>query len=138
MDVRQLIEKELRFARYECQLKFRAAVSEEQLLHAGAKELGSTTHEDHYYRPRRGAATTEMIRVRVEGGERLFFTYRDGTRRKNHRGHMAVHKLISDAELRDLCKDHEQILTIHKRRTIYLLGNVIINLDEVERLGVLP
>ncbi len=133
MEVQRLIKEELKHARYERQLKFRAVVPEATLLRLGAKELGTTSHEDHYYRPKRGARTAEMIRVRVEGGERLLFTYRDGVRRGQ--GHMAAHAIIDEQRLRALEQDHEEVLTVHKRRTIYLYKNIVINLDAVERLG---
>jgi len=133
VEVKQLIKEELKHAQYERQLKFRARISESVLLRLGAKEFGTTTHEDHYYRSKRGTQSAEMIRVRVEGGERLLFTYRDGVRRSN--GRVAVHKLLGTAHLRALELDHEQVLTVHKRRTVYLYKNIIINVDDVERLG---
>ncbi len=133
MEVKRLIKEELKHARYERQLKFRAVVPEATLLRLDAEELGSTTHEDHYYRPKRGAKSAEMIRVRVEGGERLLFTYREGAR--HGRGHMATHAIIDEQRLRALEQDHEEVLTVHKRRTIYLYKGIVINLDDVERLG---
>ena len=132
MEVKRLIKEEIKHARYERQLKFRAHVSEAALLRLGAKELGTTMHEDHYYRPKRGAQTADMIRVRVEGGERLLFTYRGVSRGK---GHMATHAIIDDARLHALKQDHVRVLTVHKRRIVYLYKDIVINLDEVERLG---
>ena len=121
MEIKELIKKEKKFAKFEYHVKLKAEVEDEQLHLIGAKEIGTVVHEDRYYH-----AHNKIIRIRKEGEGDLTFTYKDKD---------VISKKIGDKDVAEICKGHKKILTINKQRTFYILGSIVIALDRVENLG---
>lgn len=135
MDVKELIEKEMKFAEYGCQVKIKAEIAEQDLLHLGAKQMGTTMHEDKYYAPKGDHAVENLVRIRKEGDEKMVFTFRRERKEGKLRNQVLVNKIIGETEQQEIAAQYDEVLTLHKRRTIYLLRDVVINLDRVDRLG---
>ena len=135
MDVKELIEKEMKFAEYGCQVKIKAEVDEQDLLHLGAKQMGTTMHEDKYYAPKGDRAVENLVRIRKEGDEKMVFTFRRERKERKLRNQVLVNKIIGESEQQEIAAQYDEVLTLHKRRTIYLLRDVVVNLDRVDRLG---
>lgn len=132
-----MIKKELGFAKYEFQLKARASVSEKDLLKLGARKLGSVIHEDKYF-TRKGklvSDSNELIRIRKEGGETLSFTYKGPIANRRVRNRLVVEKPIKEKELSGIKKEFNEVIAVNKKRTVFLLGKVLVFLDKVEHLG---
>lgn len=121
MEIKELIKKEKKFAKFEYHVKIKAEVEDEQLHLIGAKEIGTVMHEDKYY-----FAHNKIIRIRNGGEGGLTFTYKDKD---------VISKKISDKDVAEICKGHKKILTINKQRTFYILGSIVIAVDRVENLG---
>ena len=121
MEIKELIEKEKKFAKFEYHVKIKAEIEDEQLHSIGAKEIGTVVHEDRYYH-----AHNKIIRIRKEGEGNLTFTYKDKD---------VISKKIGDKDVAEICKGHKKILTINKQRTFYILGSIVIAVDKVENMG---
>ena len=137
MDIKELIRKELKFAEREFQLKLKATIPEEEIIRLGAKRLGSVIHEDKFY-VKRGchiSGSNELVRIRKAGGEDLIFTYRGPVAHRKIRNQLIVNRKITKKELEELLEDYEEIISVNKKRTLFLLGKVLINLDNVEHMG---
>jgi len=137
MNARDLIQKERKFAGYEFQLKIKADIKENDIHRLGARKLGSVLHEDKYFIPKgkRVSETNELIRLRKEGGEDILFTYKGPVANRRVRTRLVINKPIQEKETLDVKKNHDEIVSVNKKRTIFLLDSVIINLDKVENLG---
>jgi len=137
MDIKNLIQKEQEFAHYEFSLKVKTNIIEDDILKLGAKRLGTVLHEDKYFIPKgkKISEVTDLVRVRKEGGEILLFTYKRPILEGRIRRSLATTKLIQEKEVTDVRKDYEEVVNVNKKRTIFLLGPVVINLDKVENLG---
>src|SRR3972149_1722151 len=116
MDVKELIQKEQEFAKYEYQLKIKADIEENALHKLGARKVGTVLHEDKYFiaKGKKVSETDELVRLRKEGGEDLFFTYKEAL---------------------DIKKNYDEIVSVNKKRSIFLLDSAVINIDKVENVG---
>lgn len=137
MDVKDLVQKELELAKYEFQLKIKADVKEDDIWKLGAEKKGSVLHEDRYFIPKgkQASETNELIRVRKEGDEKLLFTYKGPVANRRVRNRLVINKPIQEKEALDIKKNYNEIVIVNKKRTIFLLDSVVINLDWVENLG---
>jgi len=137
MEIINLIQKELESAKYEYQLKVKADIKESEILNLGAKKLGTVLHEDRYFIPKGKSPSqvNELIRIRKEGGEGLLFTYKGPVANKKIRNRLVVDKLMQEKEISIIKKNYDEIVSVNKKRTIFLLDSVLINLDHVENLG---
>ena len=104
-------------------LKFEGKLDEKVLLGLGAVRLGEVEQEDIYIQ-----AADHLIRIRKEGDAALI-TFRVKTRRE---GGVTV---VEQEEHYEGEPVGEEIARVKKRRTIYVLGDVRIYLDDVEGLG---
>lgn len=137
MDVKELIQKEQEFAKYEYQLKIKAEIEESELLKLGARKVGTVLHEDRYYIPKGKEVyeTDELIRLRREGGEDFLFTYKGQVANKKVRTRLVINKTIEEKEALDIKRNYNEIVSVNKRRAIFLLDSVVIDVDSVENLG---
>lgn len=141
MNVKSLIKKEEKISFYEFQLKIKAKVEQKDILRLGAKQLGSVIHEDTYLilKGREITEDDEFMRIRRESGENLIFIYKKKTSHKKIEKRMSIKKVIKkpieEKEVEEIMKDYRQVITVNKKRTIFLYKNIVISLDEVENLG---
>lgn len=137
MAFEELINEELKFARYEYQIKFRITIQESELIKLGARKLGTVFHEDRYFIPHGVAlkSSNELIRIRKEGEEDLLFTYKGPVANLRMRNRLVVDKQVSEEDVSDVVKKYKEVVTINKKRAVFILGNVKILLDKVDYLG---
>jgi vacuolar iron transporter family protein len=137
MNIKDLIKKEQKFARYEYQIKVKADVSEEDVRKLGARELGSVLHEDTYFLPKGIPLDKvgELIRIRKECGENHLSVFRGMVANEHMRTRLVLTKHVSEKDVVTLTKTHTESISINKRRIIYILDHIVINLDRVENLG---
>jgi predicted adenylyl cyclase CyaB len=137
MDIKNVIQKEQEFAHYEFSIKIKSNIAEEDILKLGAQRLGTVIHEDKYFIPKgkKISEVTDLVRVRKEGGEILLFTYKRPILGGRIRGSLATTKSIQEKDVADIKKEYDEVVSVNKRRTIFLLDPVVINLDKVENLG---
>ena len=127
MKVKDVIQKEKKYARHEYQLKIKAdKIRENDILKLGAQKLGSLVHEDTYFIPSDKSVdeTKELIRVRKVGGEELLFTYKGPV--VNLGSGKIVKRLVIDREIREkhiaeIKSEYKEVVTVNKKRTIFLL-----------------
>jgi predicted adenylyl cyclase CyaB len=137
MNIKDLIKKEQRFSRLEYQIKVKADVSEEDVRKLGARELGSVLHEDKYFLPKGIPLekTGELIRIRKEGGENHLSVFRGMVAHEHMRTRLVLTKHVTDKDIATLAQTYTETIAINKRRIIYMLDHIVINLDHVENLG---
>jgi len=137
MNVKDLIQKERKFASYEFQLKIKADITENTICKLGAKKMGSILHEDKYFIPKgkQPDEANELIRIRKEGGEDLQFTYKGPVANKKVRTRLVINRPMQENEITDVKKNYNEIISVNKKRTIFLLNSIVIKLDKVENLG---
>ena len=137
MRIKNLIQKELEFAKYEYQLKIKADIKEADIRVLGAQKLGAVLHEDRYFIPKgkHASEVNELIRIRKEGDEDLLFTYKGPVANKKVRNRLVINKPIQENEVSIIKNDYNEIVGTNKKRVIFFLGPVLINLDHVENLG---
>jgi len=137
MTVKDLIRKEQKFAYSEFQLKIKADIKGNNIHKLGAKQIGNVLHEDRYFIPKdkQVSETNELIRLRREGGEDLIFTYKGPVRSKKVRNRLVINRPIQEKEILDIKRNYKEVVSVNKKRTIFLLDSIIINLDKVENLG---
>lgn len=137
MAFEELINEELKYARYEYQIKFKTSVTEAQLIKFGARKLGTVFHEDRYFIPRQTAIrnSDELVRIRKEGEEDLLFTYKGPLANLRMRNRLVVNKQILQKEADEISKNYQEVIAINKKRTIFVLDRVRILLDKVDYLG---
>jgi len=137
MDVKELIQKEQEFAKYEYQLKIKADIEENALHKLGARKVGIVLHEDRYFiaKGKKVSETDELVRLRKEGGEDLLFTYKGPLASRKVRTRTVINKAIEEKEALDIKKNYDEIVSVNKKRSIFLLDSVVINIDKVENVG---
>jgi vacuolar iron transporter family protein len=147
MAKKKILQKEIKSSKYEFQLKVKANIKESDLYKLGANKLGTIIQEDKYFIPKLKTVseTDELIRIRKEGGEDLLFTYFPSNKLKDSEKYKIINKKIRKSEVAitpiqkkqivELKKEYNEIVNVNKKRTIFVLGSVIINLDKVEKLG---
>ncbi len=133
----KIIKNERKFAGYEFQLKIKADIDEEDVRKLGAKKLGNVLHEDKYFifKGKQINETNELIRIRKEGGEDILFTYKGPIANKKIRNRLVINKPIQEKDISDIKKKYNEVVSVNKKRTIFLLDSVVINLDKIENLG---
>ena len=141
MNVKALVKKEEKISFYEFQLKIKADINTRDILKLGAKQLGCVIHEDSYLilKGREITEDDEFMRIRREGGENLIFIYKKKTAHKKAEKKMSIKKVIKkpigEKEVDEIMRDYREVITVNKKRTIFLYKNIVISLDEVENLG---
>lgn len=137
MAFEELINEELKYSRYEYQVKFKTSIQESDLIKFGARKLGVVLHEDRYFIPRSDSIknTDELIRIRREGEEDILFTYKGPVANLKMRNRLIVDKQISEDQVADITKNYQEIISINKKRSIFILNKVRILLDKVDYLG---
>lgn len=137
MELKALIENEIESAGFEVQIKFKIHIQEESLLALGAQKLGSMLHEDRFLVKKEEIIkeTDELVRVRKEGDDEILFTYKGPVANKKFRNRLVVNRRATSEEIDSLKKEYKEIISVHKKRTIFILHGVRISLDRVDRLG---
>jgi len=137
MSLEDIIQEEFRFAGYEYQIKFKTEIAESDLIHLGARKLGTVFHEDRFFIAKSETikSSDELVRVRKEGEEDLLFTYKGPVARQKLRNRLVVNKNITNLELKEIESSHREIISLNKKRSIFVLGRVRILLDKVDYLG---
>ena len=134
---KKLVKKECKFAGYELQLKVKVDVSEDAIRKLGAKRLGNVLHEDKYFIPKgeqvNGAQA--LVRIRKEGGENLLFTYKGPVAKGKTRNRLVINRPINEKDALRMTQNYTEIISVNKKRTIFVLDSIVINLDDVEHLG---
>jgi len=136
--MKNIVLQERTFSTYEHQIKIRADnVEEERILGLGAKKIGTVVHEDCYFveKGKKVKDVNELVRVRKEGGEELFFTYKGPVANRKIRTRLVVNRIIKQDEFEEIKKKYDEVVCVNKKRTIYLKDGVIINYDKVDNLG---
>ncbi len=123
------------FSKYEFQLKFKTFISEDKLLKLGAKKLGFVVHEDKYY-VKDFNDFKNIFRIRKVNSEDLFFSYKLFVENNKVVSRKTFIKPLKDFEVKNIVKDYKELFSINKVRTIFILDNIIINVDKVENLGL--
>lgn len=133
----ELINEELKYARYEYQIKFKVDMGESEILKLNARKLGTVFHEDRFFIPRDAVLknSNELIRIRKEGNEDLMFTYKGPVANLKIRNRLVVNKTINEQEATDIANKYREVLTINKKRSIFILEKIRILLDDVDYLG---
>ncbi|MFT4261605.1 MAG: CYTH domain-containing protein [Candidatus Woesearchaeota archaeon] len=142
---KSLYEEELNNSNYEFQFKIKSSVDPKKIYDLGAKKIGSIIQEDKYFvqKLKHVSESDELIRIRKEGGEDFLFTYFKNNNLKDEdnyeygsiRKYKSVVKPIDENELLLLKKSYSDVVSVNKKRTMFLLGSILINVDEVEKLG---
>ncbi len=137
MELKALIEDEIKSAGFEVQIKFKTQIAEETLLAQGAQKLGSMLHEDRFLVKKDQVIkeSNELIRIRKEGDDEILFTYKGPVANKKFRNRLVVNRRATPEEIDDLKKEYKEVISVHKKRTIFILHGVRISLDRVDRLG---
>ena len=123
----------------EFQLKFKTiegeAKLETKLIAIGAKKLGVVSQKDEYYIPKRQfiQETTELLRLREESNEKTLFTFFGSEFDKEIRIKLIFNEVVEAYTAKARLKNFRKINTIIKKRTIYLLDNIQINLDKISQ-----
>jgi len=135
--LKDLVSAELKFAKYEFQLKAKGSVDEERLRAMGAKLLGTVSHEDKYYVPKGVAVTDskELVRVRKEGSGHIMFTYKGPVKERRVRTRLVLSKPMDKRAIDAFLRDYSEVITVNKTRRIFLLNSVIVNADSVDNVG---
>ena len=137
MAFEELINEELKYARYEYQIKFKTNIQESELIKLGAKKLGTVFHEDQFFIPKdlTVKSSDELIRIRKEGDEDLLFTYKGPVANLRMRNRLVVNKQITESDAENIAKNYKKVITINKKRAIFVLDKIRILLDKVDYLG---
>ena len=122
---------------YEVQMKFKGSMDPEELRKIGAERIGGSDQIDKYYNPkdRDLAETGESLRIREDGDYRTL-TYK-GPKieselefRKKPKFEFEIDK---ETEKKFLSIYGDKVKTITKKRTVYILDGIIINVDIVAK-----
>ncbi|MCK4592712.1 CYTH domain-containing protein [Candidatus Parcubacteria bacterium] len=127
--------------RHEVQLKYKSSLNEEELIHEllklGGDRLAVVRQIDTYYNPRDRnlRETGESMRIRNED-LRIIWTYKGP---KNKDNLLSVRSKYEFEISRDFMKKFldlygEEIKIIKKIRTMFLLGSLVITVDNVVRI----
>lgn len=137
MAFEELINEELKFARYEYQIKFRADITESDLVKLGARKLGTVFHEDRFFIPQSSTIknSDELVRIRKEGEEDLMFTYKGPVANMKMRNRLVINKQITEGEANNIRREYREVISINKKRTIFVMDRMRILLDRVDYLG---
>jgi len=110
---------------------------EERLIEMGAKRVGTEKHEDIYFNPthRDFRESDEALRVRSVDGK-YFLTYK-GPRIDSEMKIREEIEIPTEPEIIEILRSlgFKDTAVVRKRRKIFRLKNLIVNLDRVENLG---
>ncbi len=116
---------------------------EEKLVEIGARRVGEEFQEDVYFNaPHRDfAQTDEALRIRKvtdESSEKIFITYKGAKMDEVSKTRKEVEVGVEDSyKVADIFKSlsFRPVATVRKNRTIYTLKDLVITLDEVQKVG---
>lgn len=116
---------------------------EEKLVKIGARRVGEEFQEDVYFNaPHRDfAQTDEALRIRKvtdESSEKIFITYKGAKMDEVSKTRKEVEVGVEDSyKVADIFKSlsFRPVATVRKNRTIYTLKDLVITLDEVQKVG---
>jgi len=110
---------------------------EERLIKIGAKRIGTEKHEDIYFNPphRDFRESDEALRVRRVDGK-YFLTYK-GPRIDSKMKIREEIEIPTEPKIIEILRNlgFRDTAVVRKRREIFRLKNLTVNLDQVENLG---
>lgn len=126
----------LKLGRFEVQVKYMVNLAEQDLINAGATKIASVKQQDTYYKPRKKALASagETMRLRKEGGDMLL-TYKGPYMDDEYRVRPILPIPVSSQEASMLARGYKKELVIRKKRKVFVIDGLVVNLDEVEKLG---
>jgi len=116
---------------------------EEKLVEISARRVGEEFQEDVYFNaPHRDfAQTDEALRIRKvtdESSEKIFITYKGAKMDEVSKTRKEIEVGVEDShKVADIFKSlsFRPVATVRKNRTIYTLKDLVITLDEVQKVG---
>jgi len=137
MSLVDIIKEEMEFAKYEYQVKFKADITDTDLIRLGARKLGTVFHEDRFFIAKNENIknSDELIRIRKEGEEDMIFTYKGPVAKQKLRNRLVVNKTINGEELAKIKEKYREIISLNKKRTIFVMDKIRILIDKVDYLG---
>ncbi|MFA5745880.1 MAG: hypothetical protein WCX82_04160 [archaeon] len=112
---------------------FKIKLSEGKLLKLGARKIGEVVQEDKYYKHKK---TNKILRIRKEKNtDTVLYSHRDIKHSKEFIHSQKFTGKIQEEKIKVLKKEYKEEIQVNKRRSVFVYGSVIINIDKVDNLG---
>lgn len=120
----------------EYQIKFEGNVKEELLYQIGAKKIANITQTDRYYSQNIKNLNKNTLRIR-DDNKGINITLRNIKKRKKSINREYKNLNLNDKNIREYIEKNnfKYVCEITKSRSIYQIGDIVINVDKVDHLG---